>query len=62
MSGLVAEALMAGQHTAWDFQPYRAASQMYMRNHMLLDDLERRARFPAPEVPPPDGGNSQLEV
>jgi choline-sulfatase len=42
---------MMGRHTAWDFQPYRDASQQYMRNHLDLNDLERRARFPAPPVP-----------
>lgn len=59
---LVARALMAGHQTAWDFQPYQASSQMYMRNHMLLDDLERRARFPTPEIPPLDEGKSEREV
>ena len=49
---------MTGHHTPWDFQPHRDASQLYMRNHLLLDDLERRARFPAPEVPPPDSGDT----
>jgi choline-sulfatase len=51
---LVACSLAAGQPTPWDFQPFRDASQQYMRNHMELDDLERRARFPTPEIPPPD--------
>jgi choline-sulfatase len=51
---LVSGALMTGHHTAWDFQPHQDASQQYMRNHLLLDDLERRARFPTPEMPVPD--------
>jgi choline-sulfatase len=51
---LAAQALTTGTLTPWDFQPYRDASQQYMRNHMELDDLERRARFPTPEIPPPD--------
>jgi choline-sulfatase len=51
---LVARALTAGRLTSWDFQPYQDASQQYMRNHMELDDLERRARFPRPVVPVPD--------
>jgi choline-sulfatase len=51
---LIAEALMAGRPTSWDFQPFQDAAQQYMRNHMELDDLERRARFPIPEIPPPD--------
>jgi choline-sulfatase len=51
---LTAQALAMGTRTPWDFQPHRDASQQYMRNHMELDDLERRARFPTPEIPPPD--------
>jgi choline-sulfatase len=51
---MVARALTAGRLTSWDFQPYQDAAQQYMRNHMELDDLERRARFPSPEVPAPD--------
>jgi choline-sulfatase len=39
-------ALSQGHQTSWDFQPLRDASQMYMRNHMKLDDLEAMARFP----------------
>ncbi len=51
---LAARALTTGAVTPWDFQPYQDASKQYMRNHMELDDLERRARFPTPEVPPGD--------
>lgn len=43
---LVSRALQQGQQTSWDFQPVRDASQLYMRNHMKLDDLEAMARFP----------------
>lgn len=43
---LVAEALSQGKLTSWDHQPWVNASQQYMRNHIDLDDLERRARFP----------------
>jgi choline-sulfatase len=43
---LVAEALSQGTLTSWDHQPWVDASQQYMRNHIDLDDLERRARFP----------------
>ncbi|QNH06664.1 choline-sulfatase [Pseudomonas sp. B11D7D] len=43
---LVAEALSQGTLTSWDHQPMVDASQQYMRNHIDLDDLERRARFP----------------
>ncbi len=48
---LVQQALMTGQHTSWDFQPYQDAAKQYMRNHLDLNDLERRARFPSPAVP-----------
>ena len=44
---LVAEALSQGKLTSWDHQPWVDASQQYMRNHIDLDDLEHRARFPA---------------
>ncbi|RIA35233.1 choline-sulfatase [Ectopseudomonas oleovorans] len=43
---LVADALSQGKLTSWDHQPWVDASQQYMRNHIDLDDLERRARFP----------------
>lgn len=44
----VAEALALGTLKSWDHQPLVDASQQYMRNHIDLDDLERRARFPQP--------------
>ena len=47
----LAQALMKGHYTPWDFQPYRDASKQYMRNHLDLNDLERRARFPVPCSP-----------
>ena len=50
---LVAQALMAGQHTPWDFQPVWDASRQYMRNHLDLNELERRARYPVPKHPKP---------
>ena len=43
---LVAEALSQGKLKSWDHQPLVDASQQYMRNHIDLDDLERRARYP----------------
>ncbi|WP_372656553.1 choline-sulfatase [Hydrogenophaga sp.] len=43
---LVAQAMQKGRLTSWDHQPLVDASQQYMRNHIDLDDLERRARFP----------------
>jgi choline-sulfatase len=51
---LVADALATGRAASWDFQPFQDAAQQYMRNHMELDDLERRARFPTPDIPAPD--------
>jgi choline-sulfatase len=43
---LVQQALGTGTTAPWDFQPRRDASTQYIRNHMNLDDLEMRARFP----------------
>jgi choline-sulfatase len=43
---LVGQALNRGKLTSWDHQPMVKASEQYMRNHMDLDDLERRARYP----------------
>jgi choline-sulfatase len=40
-----------GTHQHWDYQPYQAASQRYMRNHIDLDMLEARARYPAVHAP-----------
>jgi choline-sulfatase len=55
---LVARALALGQYTPWDFQPRQDASRQYVRSHLDLNELERRARFPAPPAPPtgPRGG------
>lgn len=46
---VVARALGVGARTPWDYQPHIDASTQYMRGHMDLDDLERRARFPRVE-------------
>jgi choline-sulfatase len=43
---VVYEALRGGSYTPWDFQPCRAASERYMRNHMDLNVLEASKRFP----------------
>ncbi|KAB0680644.1 choline-sulfatase [Aureimonas leprariae] len=40
------EALRNGAYFPWDYQPLQKASERYMRNHMNLDDLEERQRFP----------------
>ena len=45
---LVGEALAIGKLNSWDHQPMVDASQQYMRNHIDLDDLERKARYPQP--------------
>jgi choline-sulfatase len=52
---LVHDAAMTGRHTSWDFQPYQDAGLQYMRNHLDLNELEARARYPAPPIPAPDG-------
>jgi choline-sulfatase len=52
---LVHRALLQGRFKPWDFQPFRDASQQYMRNHLDLNVLERTARFPPPGLPTPDG-------
>ena len=49
---LVYNALSQGKHTSWDFQPLRDASTSYMRNHLVLDDLEYRSRLPHVGLPP----------
>lgn len=51
----IQQGLMNGRYTPWDFQPHQDASQQYMRNHLDLNVLERTSRFPAPEIPEPDG-------
>lgn len=46
---LVYEALRHGAYFPWDFQPLRAASERYMRNHMDLNVLEASKRYPRGE-------------
>ena len=43
---VVYEALRQGGYYPWDYQPLQKASERYMRNHMDLNDLEERQRFP----------------
>jgi choline-sulfatase len=43
---LVYDALSKGQHKVWDHQPLRDAGTAYMRNHLVLDDLEAKSRLP----------------
>ncbi len=40
--------LRQGRYQAWDFQPVADARDQYMRNHLDLNDVERRTRFPRP--------------
>jgi choline-sulfatase len=46
---VVYEALRNGAYFPWDYQPLRAASERYMRNHMDLNVLEEQKRFPRGE-------------
>ena len=46
---VVYEALRNGAYFPWDYQPLRAASERYMRNHMDLNILEDSKRFPRGE-------------
>lgn len=43
---LIVKAFGQGKNIAWDHQPIFQASEMYMRNHIDLDDLEAKARYP----------------
>lgn len=44
-------ALRQGRYSAWDFQPREDAGQRYMRNHLDLNEVESKARWP--RRPPP---------
>ncbi len=46
---VVYEALSQGGQFPWDFQPLQKASERYMRNHMDLNVVEERQRFPRGE-------------
>jgi len=43
---VVYAALRNGDYYPWDYQPLQKASERYMRNHMDLNVLEERQRFP----------------
>ncbi|MBN9531445.1 MAG: choline-sulfatase [Alphaproteobacteria bacterium] len=43
---MVVGALGLGASAPWDYTPPRDAARDYIRNHMDLDDLEARARYP----------------
>ncbi len=40
----VDRAMRQGRFSAWDFQPVTDASELYMRNHLDLNDVERNRR------------------
>ncbi len=46
---VVYEALRQGEYAPWDFQPMQDATQRFMRNHMDLNEVEERQRFPRGE-------------
>ncbi|QMU57213.1 MAG: choline-sulfatase [Boseongicola sp.] len=46
---VVYDALREGGYYPWDFQPLQKASERFMRNHMDLNDLEERQRYPRGE-------------
>ena len=46
---VVYQALRNGNYYPWDYQPLRAASERYMRNHVDLNVLEDSKRFPRGE-------------
>lgn len=52
---LVDRSMRKGRHQSWDFQPFEDATEKYMRSLLDLNVLERKARFPSPEIPEPDG-------
>ncbi|MGQ7843528.1 choline-sulfatase [Granulosicoccus sp. 3-233] len=43
---VVYEALRNGAYYPWDYQPLQKASDRYMRNHMDLNEVETRQRYP----------------
>lgn len=43
---VVYEALRNGSYYPWDYQPLQKASERYMRNHMDLNVVENRQRYP----------------
>ncbi len=43
------QSLSRGEVTSWDYQPPGQADQRFMRNHLDLNQLESRSRFPRPK-------------
>ena len=46
---VVYEALRNGAYFPWDYQPLQKASDRFMRNHMDLNEIEDRQRYPRGE-------------
>ena len=46
---VVYEALRNGAYYPWDYQPLQKASERYMRNHMDVDGVDQRQRYPRGE-------------
>jgi choline-sulfatase len=46
MRQLAKSALQIGRQESWDYQPPPQDKDRYIRSHIPLDELERRARFP----------------
>ena len=46
---VVYEALRQGRHQPWDYEPKTDAAERFMRNHMDLNVVETKARFPRDE-------------
>ena len=46
---MVYDALRNGAYFPWDYQPLQKASERFMRNHMDLNEVEERQRFPRGE-------------
>ncbi|KAK3695167.1 alkaline-phosphatase-like protein [Podospora appendiculata] len=55
---LVWSALRKGHFTSWDFNPQDDGREKYIRSHIPLDDLERRARYPAVDTYGRETGSS----
>ncbi|KAF2749994.1 choline-sulfatase [Sporormia fimetaria CBS 119925] len=43
---IIWEALQKGKKEPWDYQPPQGERDKYIRSHIPLDELERRARYP----------------
>jgi choline-sulfatase len=53
----VSRALMTGRHTPWDYEPRQDAANRFMRNHLDLNEVEAKSRFPVPPYPRPLDGS-----